>query len=70
MLKNFVNVVSAGEADNKVIVLEDLCAFYRENIAQGVSDFSKLDMEGAICLISFFILINRQEGRLKTANDD
>jgi len=65
MLKNFVNVAIADEADNKVISLETLCAFYRDSIAQGMSDFSTLDLEGAICLISFFILINGQQGRLE-----
>mmetsp|Transcript_12853 Transcript_12853/g.16510 ORF Transcript_12853/g.16510 Transcript_12853/m.16510 type:complete len:132 (-) Transcript_12853:817-1212(-) len=70
MLKNFVNVAISGEADNKVIAMEDLCAFYRESIAQGLSDFSNLDLEGAICLISFFILINSQAGRLRVLLDD
>ena len=60
MLKSFINVAFAGEEDNRVISLEDLCAFYRDNIAQGLTDFSTLDLEGAICLISFFILINSQ----------
>ena len=64
MLKKFVNVAIGVEADNKVIVLEELCAFYRDSIAHGVSDYSSLDLEGAICLISFFILINSQKGRL------
>ena len=70
MLKNFVNVAIGGEDDNKVIVLEELCAFYRDSIAHGVSDYSSLDLEGAICLISFFILINSQQGRLQVLQDD
>lgn len=70
MLKNFVTIAMAGESDNRVIALEDLCAFYRECIAQGLTDFSNLDLEGAICLISFFILINSQQGRLKLLRDD
>ena len=70
MLKSFVNVAFAGEADNKVISMDDLCSFYRESIAQGISDFSSLDIEGAICLISFFILINSSAGRLDVVSDD
>lgn len=52
-----------------MILLEDLCDFYRENLAQGLSDFTNLDYEGFICIQSFFVLINTQNGRLQNLAD-
>lgn len=57
MLKNFVDVALA-DSGNKVINLEDLSAFYRECIAQGLSDYTNLEIEGFVCIQGFFILIN------------
>lgn len=49
MLKDFISVAIANEANN-VISLEDLCSFYRENIASGLSDFTTLEIEGFVCI--------------------
>lgn len=49
--------------------MEDLCCFYRENIAGGLSDFTNLDHEGFVCIQGFFLLINSDAGRLKILDD-
>ena len=49
MLKNFVDVAFCAQ-ENKIIALEDLCNFYRENIAAGLSDCSNLELEGLHCI--------------------
>ena len=49
MLKSFVDASIAAE-ENNIITLEDLLAFYRENIASGLSDFTNLELEGFVCI--------------------
>ena len=68
MLKDFISVAISNE-ENNVISLEDLCSFYRDNIANGLSDFTTLEMEGYVCIQGFFVLINSGEGRLKLLDD-
>ena len=68
MLRDFINVALSAE-ENKVILLDDLCSFYSETIASGMTDFTNLEYEGFICIQGFFILINSREGRLKLLDD-
>jgi len=49
MLKDFINIAMSTE-ENRVISLEDLCLFYRENIASGLSDFTTLELDGFVCI--------------------
>ena len=69
MLKNFCELAFSNE-DNNVIKLEELCLFYRESIAAGLSDFSSLEIEGFHCIQGFFILINNRENRIKILGDN
>ena len=64
MLKSFVDASIAAE-ENNIITLEDLLAFYRENIASGLSDFTNLELEGFVCIQGFFTLINSRAGNLR-----
>ena len=69
MLYNFVDVAMQDEDNNKVVSMDDLCAFYRESISGGLSDFTSLELEGFICIQGFFVLLNCKQDRLKVLHD-
>ena len=69
MLKSFVDASITAE-ENKTITIDDLLAFYRENIASGLSDFTNLELEGFVCIQGFFTLINSRAGHLRILGDE
>ena len=68
LLKDFVDVAFSTE-DNSVVSMDDLFSFYRECIAEGLSDFTTLSLEGFVCIQSFFVLINSRAGKIRTMHD-